>query len=91
MRSVCADKAMPSKSTVLKWIADDETGNLSHAYSFACDWRADMLADEVLHIADTSGTDAEDIRRARLQIDTRKWMAMKLKPKKYGNRVSVGV
>ena len=31
------------------------------------------------------GAANEDIQRARLQIDTRKWVAGKLRPKKYGD------
>lgn len=29
------------------------------------------------------------VQRARVQIDSRKWLAMKLKPKKYGERLTV--
>jgi hypothetical protein len=32
--------------------------------------------------------DHEHINRARLRVDTRKWMAAKLAPKKYGDRVT---
>jgi hypothetical protein len=32
--------------------------------------------------------DREHINRARLRVDTRRWMAAKLAPKKYGDRVT---
>lgn len=31
---------------------------------------------------------AENIQRARLRVDARKWIASKLKPKKYGDKVT---
>jgi len=47
---------------------------------------------ECLEIADR-GKDSENesqarIQRDRLRVDTRKWMAARLAPKKYGDRVS---
>ena len=36
-------------------------------------------------------TDHESVNRARLRIDTRKWLAGKLKPKAYGERQTVDV
>ncbi len=32
----------------------------------------------------------ENIQRSRLRVDARKWIASKLKPKKYGDKVSIG-
>ncbi len=31
----------------------------------------------------------EHVQRSRLRIDTRKWLAGKLKPKKYGDRINL--
>jgi len=31
----------------------------------------------------------ENIQRSRVRIDTRKWLASKLKPKKYGDKVDL--
>ena len=66
--------------------------------------QADKLFEECLEIADdTSGdyiekknddgstfwaVDHEHIQRSKLRIDTRKWMAGKLAPKKYGEKVA---
>src|SRR5258708_37744775 len=62
--------------------------------------QADKLFHEILAIAaDSSGdyittadgkhvVDHEHIARARLRVDSRKWKASKLAPKKYGNRIS---
>lgn len=55
-------------------------------YEFARDVQADSLFDDLLTIADAND---EEVNRSRLRIDTRKWAASKLKPKKYGDKVAV--
>lgn len=57
------------------------------AYSRAQEFRADMLADEALHIADTEN----DAAKARNQITVRQWLASKLYTKKYGDRIDLNV
>ena len=46
-----------------------------------------MLAREILEIADAPCADQVAVQRARNRIDTRKWLAAKLAPRKYGDRV----
>jgi hypothetical protein len=47
---------------------------------------ADKLFKECLEIADKATP--ENVSVARLQVDTRKWAAARLAPKKYGDRIS---
>jgi terminase small subunit-like protein len=49
--------------------------------------RADLLAKEILEIADAPRADQVAVQHARNRIDTRKWLASKLAPRKYGDRV----
>src|SRR5262245_60476268 len=54
--------------------------------------QADRIFKECLEIADR-GAESENenpqrIQRDRLRIDTRSWMAARLAPKKYGDRIS---
>jgi hypothetical protein len=48
--------------------------------------QADKLFKESLEIADKATP--ENVNVARLQVDTRKWAAARLAPKKYGDRIS---
>lgn len=60
--------------------------------------QADTFVDQCIDIADDSGFDAtinaegkavcknDSINRARLRVDTRRWVASKLKPIKYGEK-----
>ena len=54
-------------------------------YARARDAQADKLFKECLEIADKATP--ENVSVARLQVDTRKWAAARLAPKKYGDRV----
>ena len=83
LRSIVSDEGMPTRSTVHKWL--DENKLFSDQYARAKDNQADTLADEIMFIADN----AEDVQKARLQVDTRKWIASKLKPKKYGDKLDM--
>lgn len=100
LRAICYSDHMPSKSTVFRWLAADEV--FQDQYARARDSQAEALFDEILTIADTpqigeirkvkddGGIEIQTrdmIEHRRLQVDARKWMAGKLKPKKYGERV----
>jgi len=71
-------------------------------YARACEIRAEVMANEMLEIADnfehdvikTDGIEVVDhavINRDRLRVDSRKWLLAKLHPKKYGDKIDVGV
>lgn len=85
LRTICLADDMPARSTVLKWLNDH--GDFADQYARAREAQQDTYAEEIIHIADT----AKDANIARLQIDARKWHASKLAPKRYGDKVDVGV
>ena len=67
-------------------------------YERAIESRADRLAEEILELADEpmpkglEGPMASAwVQQKRLQVDARKWVAAKLKPKVYGDRIDVSV
>lgn len=82
LRSICREDDMPGMSTVFEWLADKP--EFAEQYAHARDAQADALADEIVDIADTE----EDAAKARVRVDARKWVASKLKPKRYGDRVT---
>lgn len=54
--------------------------------------KAEKLAEEALEIADEADeTSNSGVNKARLQVDTRKWMASKLDPEKYGDTAKTQV
>jgi hypothetical protein len=103
LRTVCKAEGMPSTQTVFRWLRTHE--GFCDQYARAKDEAADALVDEMLDIADEATNDwmevhdkdnpgyrlnGEHINRSRLRVDTRKWIAAKLKPKRYGDKVAVG-
>ena len=60
---------------------------LSTLYTQSRHVRADVLADEILEIADND----MDAQRARNRIEARKWLASKMMPATYGDRIDVNV
>jgi len=83
LRSYCGQEGKPDQTTVLRWCGDNE--EFRKQYAQAREAQADHYADEIVEIADSD--DAPD--KARVRIDARKWVAGKLRPKKYGEKVDV--
>jgi terminase small subunit-like protein len=91
-------KRFPTKKYVLKALETDK--DFRTQYARAREYQADHYADEILEIADDGSrdytkdsegrlvVDHDHIQRARLRIEARKWTAAKLKPKKYGDRIT---
>jgi hypothetical protein len=91
---------MPCVTTVFSWLR--KYPEFLKQYETAKEESADLHAEDMLDIADNGSNDwmaandpenagyrsnGEHIQRSRLRVDTRKWIASKLKPKKYGDRV----
>ena len=84
LASITRDDDMPVRSTVHKWLT--ERDEFSDKYKEARDAQADTYTDEMEDIARDPTL---DVQRARLIVDTRKWVASKLKPKKYGDKLDL--
>ena len=82
LRSICKSNKMPSCSTVFLWLRHHP--EFSEQYARAREEQADAIADECLDIA----ANEPDVQRARLKIDARKWFASKMKPRKYGDKIT---
>lgn len=105
LRSICLDPDMPSQSTVFRWLADDRYVDFRERYARAREAQADALFDEMLDIADDGSNDfmerkradgstheafnREAVERSKLRVEARKWMAGKLRPKVYGDKLDV--
>lgn len=85
---------MPDRHTVFRWLGEHEV--FRSQYARAKEEAADALADDIVDIADqpppltAMGTlDSAGVQHQRLRVDARKWIAAKLKPKKYGEKAEV--
>lgn len=101
LRTICKTEAMPPMGTVFRWLADDRYASFREQYARAREVQADTLFDEILQIADDGlndtykddegkvRVDQDVIARSRLRVDARKWMAGKLRPKVYGDKLEL--
>lgn len=105
LKSICSSDGMPHRATVFRWLGAH--AEFRDQYARAREAQADALFDEILDIANTpitgektkvdkdgnviEMTKADMIDHRRLQIDARKWIAAKLRPKVYGDKLDVDV
>jgi hypothetical protein len=96
VREICALSEMPAKSTIFKWLREQPA--FSDQYARAREFQAEGFADELIEIADDTSDDVTGefnmpnsvaVQRAKLRVETRKWVACKLLPKKYGDRLGL--
>ncbi|MDI1301966.1 MAG: terminase small subunit protein [bacterium] len=104
LRSICTDEDMPGRATVFQWLAARK--EFADQYAHAREAQAETHVDEMNDIADEGSNDwmekndpdnpgyqfnGEAVQRSKLRIDTRKWVAERMKPKKYGKLIAVEV
>jgi hypothetical protein len=99
LRRICMDPMMPKRVTVLKWLNLEV--EFAAQYAKAKELQVEALVDEILDIADDGSNDfmetqrgdvvynGDAVQRSRLRIESRRWVAAKLKPKKYGDAMQL--
>ena len=103
LKEIVRSEGMPDRATVYRWLLEQPA--FCDMYTRAREEQADTLADEIIAIADESPEineirdkhgDVVDIKidsgyvaYQKQRIEARKWTAMKLKPKKYGDKLEL--
>jgi len=101
-----SNKEMPSRPIVYEWLNESHEKydqEFLNNYTRATQDRADILVEEIISISDNQEDDIyidDDgkeqtnhnvINRAKLRVDSRKWVAGKMKPKKYGDKSTLAL
>ena len=97
LNKICKEEGMPDKATVFRWLATD--ASFCDKYARARELQAETQFDELIDIVDqppelsyVTGKDGELIevkfdssyvQWMKLRVDTRKWTAARMAPKKY--------
>lgn len=87
-----------SSATFYDWL--DKNEDNKKQYARAREAQADLLVEEMIDLSDDKTGDIlqtdigqqgnnANVARSKLQVETRKWISGKLKPKKYGDKVEV--
>jgi hypothetical protein len=93
LRAICTDPVMPDKATVLSWISQNK--EFRKLYAFAREFQANCISDDAIDVADdasgdwvekvgangrvVSVPDRKNIRRSRLRMAARIWVASELR------------
>lgn len=96
IRKISALPDMPHSTTIIEWLS--KRSDFSLQYAKAREEQTRMMAEEIMEISDDESKDLIErgdsliqnnvaVSRAKLRVDTRKWLLSKLQPKKYGERV----
>ena len=102
MRKIAKDEAMPSTVTMFTWLRvhteflnqyDRAKEECADMYAEEIVEIADDSTNDYIDVKDENGAtgatrlNTEHVQRSRLRVDTRKWIASKLKAKKYGDKI----
>ena len=95
LRSIFKSEDMPDLSTFFDWINKNE--DFSNRYARAMELRAQMMFEDILDESEKKPdlmeskfgvcVDPASVQNRRLLIDTKKWAASKMLPKKYGDNL----
>ena len=102
LNKICKDDHMPQRQTIYNWKRQNE--EFFDKYERARRDQIDTFIDQIIDIADDNTNDTiefdkngkkikipnkEHMMRSGLRIDTRKWIASKIMPKRFGDKVEV--
>lgn len=85
LRAICREPGMPAEGDVRRW-AIANTEDFGTQYARSRDIGLDCEVEEALAIARDLSTPVD---RARLIVDTIKWRACKMAPKRYGDSLKL--
>jgi len=86
IHQICKKRGMPSRITFSKWLT--KYPEFLKAYWQAKMAQAIVAVDEIDKIVEEANADSQgDLTKVKMQVATKQWMAEKLLPKVYGNRV----
>lgn len=104
LRSICLDEDMPVRSTVFRWLSHHDEFSIQYTRAreeqadAIFDEILDIADDGRNDWMEKNGSDGESLgwqfnaeaaRRSQIRIDARKWMAGKMRPKKYSDKLEV--
>lgn len=103
VRTICSTDSMPDAATIFRWLAQDKEfcEQYARAREAQADALFDEILDiaddgsnDWMERKNADGQNigwqenGEALRRSALRVDARKWMAARLQPKKYGDKIT---
>lgn len=103
LKNICSSEEMPTRSTVYRWMSlheefsdmyararEQQAETLADEIIAIADDGSNDWMEKLGNEGEVIGwqLNGEHVQRSRLRVDTRKWAASKLMPKKYGDKIS---
>lgn len=87
LRAICADPGMPATASIFRWLEGNEA--FRERYARAREVQAHTIAERgFMEAMSAGGPDGLDAQSARIRFDAARWLAGKLAPKVYGDKVT---
>jgi len=83
LNELCTTNKLPDRDTLHRWLNKDK--EFYDNYIRAKEEHFIKEGYELMAIADNAGETREEISKAALRVDTRKWLLSKLLPKTFGS------
>jgi hypothetical protein len=93
--TICHDEHMPARPTVYRWIR--ENSQFRDEYTAALDQRADKYVEMIANLSEhmqmraAMGASNEEMTALKTHINSLQWIAAKLNPKKYGDKIQAEI
>lgn len=95
LRKICGDDNLPDRVTVIRWLT--KNSDFATKYAHAREIQSHVWVDDMHEMAQsipernpvTGAIDAASVTHIRNQVATMQWLAMKLNPKRYGDKINM--
>ncbi len=95
LRSICEDTNLPDRITVIRWLS--KGGDFATKYARAREVQSHVWVDDMFELARsapernpvTGAIDSASVSHIRNQVATMQWLAQKLNPKRYGDKLDM--
>ena len=105
LKGICEDDHMPARNTVYLWLNDEQHSDFAGNYDRAREHQGDGLAEQMMSLntklvaavldddgkLKDKGIDRDTVQAIKAASDNFRWMASRLKPAAYGERLGVEV
>lgn len=88
LRQICSRAGMPHRSTVTRWLGEHE--EFATKYAHAREGQGDVVFERMTELEQLVLLGKVEAKAARVVLESRRWRADKLNPKKYGTKVGIG-
>lgn len=88
LRQICFEESKPSMVTIFRWLKDKD--DFCNNYIRSREIQGDAIYEDIVRLEKAVEDKKIPFQDARVIIDSMKWRAAKMLPKKYGDKLDLG-